>query len=494
MSRTERTVNHLHLRAPTAQAVRQAVHGLEDALRCASLPDAGERVLLVRQLHLGKLPADLSSQKLSQLIEQRVAAVGRTWVHGDDEARAAHSDTVFFPNRLNAAKAAVRRHALGERMDGWHWPLALPGVDVHAPAIEFLLQLRDSVQQWPEAPAAMAALAEHGMTEVRDWWTAYAPPEWRDNALKIRVRREPAHEPMAHATQAQAPTGPRAAMSHRSADAPIDAGEPSTAQGGAPDAGSTASDTAVGLLPTNPLRSGPTVDPRMADHTADRPLERRGVAQDAVRSDARAPSSLLQPPPPELAFAMAAARAQAEAGAVAAPHSPVPMDASTRGAFLDATDSGTPLETQAGGLLFLWPLLQRVGFADWDATHPDAWMAPQVLRVALQRLSVPPDDPAWSMLASLHAGPRAIAEPDSGPSSAMWLSRCRQHARRVLHIGLASLVQRRAWLHWSDTHIDVHFRTRDADLRVRRAGLDIDLGWVDALQRVVGFHFDRNDR
>ena len=101
----------------SAHAARQVVHRLEDALRCASLPDAGERVLLVRQLHLGPLPKGLSSQSLSLLIEQRVAAVGGAWVHGDDDARAARSDAVFFPNRLHAARSALRRRALGERLD-----------------------------------------------------------------------------------------------------------------------------------------------------------------------------------------------------------------------------------------------------------------------------------------------------------------------------------------------------------------------------------------
>ncbi len=477
MSKTERTVQHLHLRGPTAQAMRQAVQGLEDAMRCASLPDAGERVLLVRQLHLGVLPASLSPQGMSVMIEQRVAAMGRSWVHGDDETRAARSDTVFFPSRLHAAKAALRRHALGERMDGWHWPLALPGVDVHARPSEFLAQLMDSVREWPEAPAAMAALAAHGHSEVLDWWTAYAPAEWRSIHLRSRVRREPAHEPVDHATAAQAPAGPRAGAAHRAADAGLAARVPRASASDPPTAAPSPSPTAERSNPLAMDRVGPM-------HSAARPGERQTP---------HTLSTLMQPPPPEWGFPKAGVRAQAESDAVAAPQVAVSVDRFARGAVLDTFEGIEPVETQAGGLLFLWPLLQRVGFVEWDAAHPDAWMAMQVLQLALQRTRVPKDDPAWALLASLRHAPHALPAPGSEPDSQAWLRRCRRYSRRVLNIGLASLVVRPARLRWSETHIDVHFHPKQADLRVRRAGLDIDFGWVDALQRVVGFHFDRED-
>ena len=71
MSATERTVRHLRLRAESEASVRRAALKLEDALRCASLPDAGARVLLVRRLDLGVFAAGASPQTLSLLLEQR---------------------------------------------------------------------------------------------------------------------------------------------------------------------------------------------------------------------------------------------------------------------------------------------------------------------------------------------------------------------------------------------------------------------------------------
>jgi hypothetical protein len=39
------------------------------------------------------------------------------------------------------------------------------------------------------------------------------------------------------------------------------------------------------------------------------------------------------------------------------------------------------------------------------------------------------------------------------------------------------------------THLDVVFELRAADIRVRRAGLDINPGWVPWLGRVVTFYY-----
>ena len=101
MGASERIVRHLRLRADSEASVRRAVLKLEDALRCASLPDAGARLLLVRRLDLGLMASGASPQTLSLLLEQRVAAVGGTWVHGA-EPNADRADFVFFRDALEA--------------------------------------------------------------------------------------------------------------------------------------------------------------------------------------------------------------------------------------------------------------------------------------------------------------------------------------------------------------------------------------------------------
>ena len=72
----------------------------------------------------------------------------------------------------------------------------------------------------------------------------------------------------------------------------------------------------------------------------------------------------------------------------------------------------------------------------------------------------------------------------------VWLTACRRFLRRHVRIGLASLVLRPARLAITNTHVDVFFRLTAADLRIRRAGLDIDPGWVPWFARVVTFHYE----
>jgi hypothetical protein len=112
-----------------------------------------------------------------------------------------------------------------------------------------------------------------------------------------------------------------------------------------------------------------------------------------------------------------------------------------------------------------------------------------MLALVLERLDAPPDDPAWEFTAS---PPDAEESPQSLAGLARpWLTACRRWLRRNAGIGVASLVRRPAALSLTATHADVFFQLGDADLRVRRAGLDLDPGWLPWFGRVVGFHYSQ---
>jgi hypothetical protein len=72
-----------------------------------------------------------------------------------------------------------------------------------------------------------------------------------------------------------------------------------------------------------------------------------------------------------------------------------------------------------------------------------------------------------------------------------WCTALERWLARYTELDLASLVQRRARVRASATHVDVCFEHDAADVRVRRPGLDIDPGWVAWLGRVVRFHYGR---
>ena len=78
----DRTVRRLRLRAPGEDEVRRVLPRLEDALRCATLPDGDARVLVVRRLVLGQIDQRASAQALARLIEQRMGALRLEWIAG----------------------------------------------------------------------------------------------------------------------------------------------------------------------------------------------------------------------------------------------------------------------------------------------------------------------------------------------------------------------------------------------------------------------------
>jgi hypothetical protein len=115
------------------------------------------------------------------------------------------------------------------------------------------------------------------------------------------------------------------------------------------------------------------------------------------------------------------------------------------------------------------------------------------IRQALPK-PLPPSEPrvfappaAWAGLARL---PRRI---DLGREDGL-LAACQlvlaRYLRRYARISLRRLVRRPALVHATRTHIDLRFDARWVDLDLRRAGLDLDPGWVPWLGRVVSFHYD----
>ena len=63
-------------------------------------------------------------------------------------------------------------------------------------------------------------------------------------------------------------------------------------------------------------------------------------------------------------------------------------------------------------------------------------------------------------------------------------------AWRLTGRGWRRLARRRGRVRVGPTHVDVTYDGRDVDVAVRRAGLDIDPGWMAWLGRVVSFRYD----
>ena len=119
--------------------------------------------------------------------------------------------------------------------------------------------------------------------------------------------------------------------------------------------------------------------------------------------------------------------------------------------------------------LALWhgrpPEALRAGWPDADAIPPDAGPQP------------------------LCRGPVLPRRSDMEFLLGAWYAAMRLWLQQYANLGLRELVWRPGRIAATRTHIDVLLDLEQADIRIRRAGLDIDPGWVPWLGRVVLYHY-----
>lgn len=562
-----RIVRHLRLRGSDEAVVRHIALRLEDALRTASLPEAGGRLVLVRRLALGRIPRDAAPQTLALSLERHLAAlVAGCLPAGNQNADAAPA--VYFRDTLEAHAELALRLLAGAPVDAWFWPLAVPAWQRGMPVAEALRRLAYSLAARPEAPVALplwaAALvrAGHGEQLV----AALATDDVMPLAQAAGIRRAtltdetPAAAPPPAAGSAGQPK-PQSRATPASARRPVDARR-RLLQALLAAAGATPTDTNTPAPPVAPpLQAhltddapGATRTPPASSQPAHSPsLVAAGVRPGPLRPSPQGPGhpGPLSPHSRPSPLSQPASQARPGLDEQAPPAARPAIEPTPPSAW---TFDG--IATSAGGLLFLLPVLARLGYPGWLAAQP-AWgradLPRQVFAEVLARLSIAADDPAWllakrawpaipprhfvapaawhSQLASgtgplrlghsetthilwdasgrlplgAWQGPcprplqparqRAIPTTDSPADSIValatraWLTACRRWLRRHAGIGIADLVQRPAELAATPTHLDLFFTLAQADLRLRRPGLDLDPGWLPWFGRVVSFHY-----
>lgn len=528
----DRRVRHLRLAARAESEVRRLLPRLEDALRCASLPDSGEQLFLVRRLALGRLPHDASPQTLALLLERRVAAAGGVWADGGSAAAAA-ADCVRFASRLDARVALALRLARGQATPEWYWRPAVPEYRPEAGPSDNLRRLASAIAGLPEAraalPAWVARLVEVGAGDALQ----IAIPAALGEALADRLGLPPAPGRRGAATR---PATPEAAATQIEPPAwlvrLLAVLRPPSAVG----------QRWCRSARTTPARTPPSAAPRSTppeqpDHTAATP-HRPGHPATPAESRRHSPIEAVQPPGP-LILPAPATQARPDRRPPATLESPPPAQPKTRPARPAAArqQDRPPARTEAaavdphpwlapsaaGGLLFLLPVLARLGIAAW-CDRPGLEDFPRrVLALAARRLRLPDDDPALAAFPIRPGNPRRrplpapaswsaplLAPPRGRPAgdpvaalatarrlddqAALFLTVARRWLRRAARLGLADLVLRPARVSVTTTHVDVHFRLVDCDIRVRRAGLDLDPGWLPWLGRVVSFHYEADGK
>ena len=402
---------------------------VEDALRISSKPPAlAHRFVLLRRLRL-RLPREASAQSLALQLEAQWREIESL---AQPLARASsEAAAVWAADELQARLLLLQRWLRGEPTEAWFWHRLLPAARPSMP-----LAQRLAMALFVALDTAPTAAAQAQATHQR----------WQREALRqiVAAGRWPALWVELQPLQ-------RAALHALMAGAEAAALDPATPVKG------------VASPSLQPAAAATMVNPAVT------PAEAQPAApQQAVRRDAASPTALPRP------------------AAAPWPRTAVPPLSATLAAPRATSDREADLDgvaTAWAGLWFLLPLLQRQGLDD----QPDAAsLLAAVLQRAAQRCPLDAAASAWVEQVSEQAKSDTPAfQVDA------WWRRARFACMRQTRLPLRRLLHRpgRAWL--SPHRIDLMLPLASADIRIRRAGCDIDPGYVPWLDCVIHFHYVR---
>lgn len=531
---------------------------LEDALRTATLPDDGGRVLIIRKLDVGALRVGDSSTTVARSVERTVAALASRAVHGLHPS-AANADVVYFRDVQESIAALATCIARQHSTAAWFWRLAVPAWRPEMSRDEALRALLFASCETPAprvgAAELLRALEEKGasdalLTALRpsDGVRLLASSSWRaahGADIDLRAEREfevttldarvtgtltrwvarwgiedartawlacaslVANRPL-RAISADLPRVARALVrviaAHESPREP-----PATHSAATPGAannrgGDEADDVGVDHRPGDaPAVQTPDRDYAQASfprrlpelRAGDHLHEQRdtpdvvGAEIHAAQGEGALPARTVhQIPTSQLDHFTTTAHAST-------PPTPTRVSApeiTTSGRPATSLPAAVPWEepdiTTFGGLFLMLPVIARLGLPAQLESHPaliEADFPRRLLRYLALRLGADERDPVMRAIASGEEDDHVAWRKEL----VQWTVRVRRWCRTNTGLSVRTITCRPARLRATRTHIDVYFPLAHIDLRVRRAGLDIDPGWVPWFGRVVRFHYQR---
>ena len=490
LAATTRRVRQLRVQAASAAHAHRGALLVEDALRTASLPFAdGGRLVAIRRLALGSFDPLASAATVALRLESAIREMKTQAVPFDDPA-AAQAPVVFFASISEAIVQAARRLARHKPVSEWFWRSALPGLSHDSAPTENWLRLVELAQSHPGASAALVAeaasadaldelLAAIPVGRGRAWlqlagWSIDAP------TAPTRPLRFAAQEEswLTRQTTALSPAddrilwlGTMLALSRHPALA-ADPELPARVQAALAAAALRLHVPDTICPPAGHAKPGTVAS---AGRTSEQPDSHRPAARAtgaevsfrespelADRSDRSDPTD-----PPDKQYT---------------PHPRIrPLDST----FGESPEPATASEFS--GLFFLVPVLRRLGI-EARLTHDpwllDAHFPARFLLHAGQRLGLLDADPQAGALREI-LGDTAPALRPLDP----WLAAVRRWCRRHTGLHLREIVRRPGHVRLAPAHVDVTFAPGQADLDLRRAGLDLDPGWVPWLGLVIRYHY-----
>lgn len=469
--------------ALSAQQLRAWHEGLDELREAPDPIHDSEELICVRSLQLrGRLQAEDGSAQALVMFRAALQEALDAALHGSSAER----HVLRYPQRRAALADLLYRLAANDRERLWAWQQLrlLPAwaesssiAELRESAVQSLV--RETELIWPVLMRLLQAQPQNGAFALL--LRAYTPAQWRQLL--------------------QACPQSRAYLQPPAADAATPAPLPHSAE-------------LALLLPL--LREQPQL---IAQRREALLVLLAACAQPAAAGDAARQHTLqaaaaqlraMTPPVPATAARLSARRQlQAAAGtAEAGTAKPAPARAGTDD---EASAPRTPPElpqaaesqsSAQAGLLFLLNLLPAAGLLDGASLRSGALSAPQLLRrLALGPLQIDARDPA--LRAFCGGWSPASADEDAAPLSEAQQAELQSLQERLLLLLqkrldwqaqepplLPWLLHRRAGIVFEPGWIELHMAAREADVRIRRAALDLDPGYLPWLGCVMRFVYD----
>lgn len=467
MSSNDLNVQRLRLELPRDMSAHALRSRVEDALRIASMPTSlAHRFVLLRRLRL-VLPREASAQSLALQLEREWRVIES--LAQPMASASADAPVVWAVHEAEARLLLLLRWLDGRDTEAWFWQRLLPTIQPALPLVVRLqvllfepfenepahpaLAVGQRADLWREAlprieaagqmPALMAALPVDERKALLGS-TTLSPPAWSPSLIAVQARLAESEASASPRDEASAAPSSRASLAPRLPfELPID-------------------DEGTADTPARP--SAETADSRFLVPARPTPLV---AAAAAPQLAAEAPA----------AHGASTERAAAETKPTQRPAEPAPAA---------AAEFDGALDTAWAGLWFLLPLLLRQGLSQQPAP---AQLFAAILQLAVEHHRLDATARSWVDMVAHHADLDEAAMSALRPAAADCWHIARQICVREARLPLRRVLRRpgRIWLapHRVDLMLPLHL----ADVRIRRAGFDIDPGFVPWLDSVIHFHY-----
>jgi hypothetical protein len=514
--RLDRHVRRIRFRAGPGVSRHRMACALEEALRLTELPGEREgRVYYFRKVSLGTL-RDQAIQGLWMDSVQRVLSeLAASALHGNDP-RADAGNAVYFDNQEQAFEVLLRRALLPKGQAPWFLVSALGSAhrtDDANPVLCMVERLRQ-----PDLPPRVSAgiiLAALGDSAPEKLLAALPADQVRAWLREMDNRDGSLHEALPIRLPAHLKQRVERAARHFGWHEPR-----------------TVWLAALGLYDLAPSASGSNDVVRRARSTLRQMEQEQSAAPHRRASLERADigrmifdergaanperiGAVRKPAGPSAALSAASAASSAPS---AEDQDGVQEAMTAAGSIVNPTLLGE--STKAAGLYFLLNALRHLGIEDALQRCPAlgaAHFVAHLLKRLADHAAVPRGDPILACLTpdapdapEISVAPAVLAELTEGDRAwpknlalrpaisrgddllRVWLLAVRQWCWRNGRISVREIVLRsgRVWL--TRTDLDVTLPLDEAEIRIRRIGLDIDPGWVPwfgEFGRVVRFHY-----